>query len=73
MGFLNACLGLAYVISPMDAVPDFVPVATSRDQSVTEIATEMGKTVLSTSKDTLDQVMTQAKKQVGLLDDKPQD
>jgi hypothetical protein len=44
----------------------------SREQSVSEIATEVGKTVLTSSKVTFDQVMTQAKKQVGLLDEENQ-
>lgn len=40
----------------------------SREQSVPEVATEIGKTVLTNSKATLDRAMNQAKKQVGLLD-----
>lgn len=45
---------------------------TSREQSVTEIAAETGKTVLTSSKATIDYMMTQAKKQVGLLDESNQ-
>ncbi|WP_432810477.1 YkvA family protein [Pantanalinema sp. GBBB05] len=34
MGFFNTCLGLAYLISPIDAIPDFVPVAGNLDDAV---------------------------------------
>ncbi|UBF30541.1 DUF1232 domain-containing protein (plasmid) [Kovacikia minuta CCNUW1] len=34
MGFFNTCLGLAYMLSPIDAIPDFVPVAGSLDDAV---------------------------------------
>jgi uncharacterized membrane protein YkvA (DUF1232 family) len=34
MGFLNACLGLVYIISPIDAIPDVVPVAGTVDDAV---------------------------------------
>jgi uncharacterized membrane protein YkvA (DUF1232 family) len=34
MGFFNACLGLVYIISPIDAVPDVVPVAGTVDDAV---------------------------------------
>ena len=34
MGFFNTCLGLAYMISPIDAIPDFVPVAGNLDDAV---------------------------------------
>ncbi|MGP1384650.1 MAG: YkvA family protein [Thainema sp.] len=34
MGFFNACLGLAYMISPVDVIPDFVPIAGSLDDTV---------------------------------------
>lgn len=34
MGFFNACLGLAYVVSPIDAIPDIVPVAGSLDDAI---------------------------------------
>jgi hypothetical protein len=40
----------------------------SQNQSATEIAAETGKSVLAGSKTTIDYVMTQAKKQVGLID-----
>lgn len=34
MGFFNACLGFAYILSPVDAIPDFVPIAGSMDDTV---------------------------------------
>ena len=34
MGFFNTCLGLAYLVSPIDAIPDFVPVAGNLDDAV---------------------------------------
>jgi uncharacterized membrane protein YkvA (DUF1232 family) len=34
MGFFNACLGFAYIFSPVDVVPDFIPVAGNLDDTV---------------------------------------
>ncbi|MGV0024902.1 YkvA family protein [Phormidesmis priestleyi] len=34
MGFFNACLGFAYIFSPIDMIPDFVPVAGNIDDTV---------------------------------------
>ncbi|MGB8702339.1 MAG: DUF1232 domain-containing protein [Thermosynechococcaceae cyanobacterium] len=33
MGFFNTCLGVAYLLSPVDAIPDFIPVVGSLDDT----------------------------------------
>jgi uncharacterized membrane protein YkvA (DUF1232 family) len=33
MGFFNTCLGIAYLLAPIDAIPDFIPVIGSLDDT----------------------------------------